>query len=79
LVSLLVSAIWLRGGVYEFVLNAQLIFYGLAGVRLLGGRAGLLSRVSSIPLTFVVLNAAAALAFCYAMTGRKVLWARQPK
>jgi hypothetical protein len=49
----------------------------LAGLRPVMARAGWLARVASIPLAFVVLNAAAVMAFFYTVTGRKLVWTRQ--
>ena len=76
LISLLVSAFWLRGGLYGSVLALQLVFYALAGLGLFRLRLGLLSRLSNISLAFTVLNTAACLAFIYFITGKKAVWAR---
>ena len=74
LLSLLVSTLWLREGLYGFVLVLQIVFYVLAGLGLFRLRLGLLSRLSNISLAFTVLNTAACLAFIYFITGRKVAW-----
>jgi len=77
LLMLFVSAFWIREGWYELALYGQLFFYVLAGLRPVTARLGWLARVSSIPLAFVVLNAAAVMAFFYSVTGRKLRWTRQ--
>jgi poly-beta-1,6-N-acetyl-D-glucosamine synthase len=76
LVGVLVSTAWLHTGLYEFVLGLQILLYALAGLTALHGKAGVLSRLSSICLAFILLNTAAALALVYFLTGRKAAWAR---
>ena len=77
LLMLFVSALWIRAGWYELALVGQIVFYMLAGLRPVMARAGWLARIASIPLAFVVLNAAAVMAFFYTVTGRKLVWTRQ--
>jgi len=76
LVGMLVSTIWLRNGIYEVALGVQLVFYTLAMLSAFRAEVGIVSRLSNISLAFVVLNAAAAIAFIYFITGRKAAWAR---
>ena len=76
LLSLLISTLWLREGVYGFVLALQLFFYALAALGIFRLQLGILSRLSRISLAFAVLNMAAGLAFVYFVTGRKVVWAQ---
>jgi cellulose synthase/poly-beta-1,6-N-acetylglucosamine synthase-like glycosyltransferase len=76
LVGLLVSTIWIRNDIYEFVLGLQLVFYALAAMRGFRGHVGILSRLSDISLAFIVLNTAAVVAFIYFIAGRKAAWAR---
>jgi biofilm PGA synthesis N-glycosyltransferase PgaC len=76
LVGLLLSTIWLRKGVYEIALGFQLAFYALAILSAFRAQVGVVSRLSNISLAFLVLNAAAAIAFIYFITGRKAAWAR---
>lgn len=76
LVGALVSSLWLRTGVYGVALALQAAFYLLAALTIWRPKLGHLSRLSKIALEFVVLNAAALVAFLYFITGRKVLWAR---
>jgi biofilm PGA synthesis N-glycosyltransferase PgaC len=77
LLTLFVSALWIRAGWYELALDGQILFYVLAGLRPFTARRGWLARISSIPLGFVVLNAAAVMAFFNTITGRKVVWTHQ--
>ncbi len=77
LMGLFFSAIWLRKGVYEFALGFQLFFYALAVLSMLRMKFGIVSRLSDILLAFLVLNAAAAVAFFYFFTGRKVAWGQK--
>lgn len=76
LVGALVSSLWLRTGVYGVGLALQAAFYLLAALTIWRPQLGRLSRLSKIAVEFVVLNAAALVAFLYFITGRKVLWAR---
>jgi cellulose synthase/poly-beta-1,6-N-acetylglucosamine synthase-like glycosyltransferase len=76
LVGVLISSTWLREGIYEFVLGLQLVLYALAALTALHAKVGVLSRLSNISLAFILLNAAAAVALIYFVTGRKVVWAR---
>jgi len=76
LVGVLVSTLWLRNGMYELTLVLQLTFYTLAALGLSRSKFGLVSRLSDISLAFLVLNAAAAVAFVYFITGRKAIWSR---
>jgi biofilm PGA synthesis N-glycosyltransferase PgaC len=76
LVGIFASTVWLRNGVYELMLVLQLAFYMLAVLGLFRAKFGIVSRLSDISLAFLVLNAAAAVAFVYFITGRKALWAR---
>jgi len=57
-------------------LGLQFVFYSLAALSIFRTRAGIVSRLSDISFAFVVLNAAAAVAFIYFIAGRKVVWAR---
>jgi poly-beta-1,6-N-acetyl-D-glucosamine synthase len=70
LLAMLVTSAFLTGPLYRFALALQLAFYGLAGL----GRLGLPSRIADTALTFVVLNAAAVVAFTNFVTGREATW-----
>jgi biofilm PGA synthesis N-glycosyltransferase PgaC len=76
LVGLLLSAVWLRRDIYELALVLQLVFYALATLSIFRAKIGIVSRLADIPLTFIVLNTAAAVAFIYFITGRKAVWAQ---
>jgi poly-beta-1,6-N-acetyl-D-glucosamine synthase len=76
LMGVLMSAFWLRHGVYELVLVLQIILYVLAVLAGLRTKIGFLSRVSRISLAFLMMNTAAALAFVYFISGKRGIWAR---
>jgi poly-beta-1,6-N-acetyl-D-glucosamine synthase len=79
LLCLLVSTMWLRQGIYEVALWAQLGFYALALLSAFRVQVGFVSRWSNISLAFVVLNTAAVIAFIYFITDRKAVWSGGPK
>ena len=74
LLSMLFSSAALHYGIYNFALILQLIFYALALCSFVRPTSGLFSRLSNVSAAFVVLNAAAATAFFYFLTGRKAEW-----
>ncbi len=76
LLGALVSTLCLRTDVFACALVFQLVFYGFAILTMLRPKIGILPWLSNISLAFVVLNAAAFVAFIYFITGRKVVWAR---
>lgn len=76
LLGLLISTFWIRQGMYEIFLVLQIALYALAALSVLHAKFGYLSRLSNISLAFITLNAAAAVAFIYFITGRKIIWAR---
>jgi len=71
MVVLLVSNLLLaeRGGFFLMALIAQGIFYSVAGAAALVSKAGLLSRIAEAARTFVVVNAAIALAWVKYLQG----------
>jgi cellulose synthase/poly-beta-1,6-N-acetylglucosamine synthase-like glycosyltransferase len=71
MVVLLVSNLLLaeRGGFFLMALIAQGIFYSVAGAAALASKAGLLSRIAEAARTFVVVNAAIALAWVKYLQG----------
>lgn len=69
-----VSSLWFQTGVYELVLGLQLIVYWFAVLNMLRPNIRILSRLSNISLAFVLLNAAALVAFIYVVTRKKILW-----
>jgi biofilm PGA synthesis N-glycosyltransferase PgaC len=74
LLAVFVSSLWLTYPLYRFALGVQLAFYGLAVLGLLGVKWGVVSRIADAALTFVVLNAAAVVAFTYFVIGRRAAW-----
>ncbi len=76
LVGILIATLWFRSGLYGLALILQAALYLLAALTIWRPKLGRISRVSNVALEFVVLNAAALVAFLYFITGRKVLWAR---
>jgi len=76
LMGVLLSTFWLRKEIYGLALVLQLVFYALAALSLFRARVGIVSRLSDISLTFIVLNAAAAVAFFNFVAGRRAVWAR---
>ena len=71
MIALLVSNLLLaeRGGFFLMALIAQGIFYSVAGAAALVSKAGLLSRIAEAARTFVVVNAAIALAWVKYLQG----------
>ena len=76
LVGTLVSTLWFRTGGYDVILVLQIAFYALAILTTFHPKIGLLARLSNIALAFVVLNAAALVAFIYFIAGTKPAWKR---
>jgi cellulose synthase/poly-beta-1,6-N-acetylglucosamine synthase-like glycosyltransferase len=76
LCAALVSSIFLRAPIYRLALVAQLTFYSLS----VGGpfrlRRNPLARAADVAFTFVMLNAAALVAFSNFVSGRKPAWGR---
>ncbi len=76
LVALLAASLFLPQPWYRTALVAQLAFYGLSLLAMVGVKIGPLSRVAEAARTFVVLNSAAFLAFVNFVTARKAVWVR---
>jgi len=76
LTAALVSSLILHSGVYKLALLLQLAFYMLAVPALLRQGRGILHRLGDISLAFLVLNAAALVAFLFFLTGKKEVWVR---
>jgi cellulose synthase/poly-beta-1,6-N-acetylglucosamine synthase-like glycosyltransferase len=76
LVGLLLSTFWLRKEIFGLALVLQLVFYTLAALSMFRAKVGIVSRLSDIPLAFIVLNAAAAVALFYFVIGKKAVWER---
>jgi poly-beta-1,6-N-acetyl-D-glucosamine synthase len=76
LMGLLLASLLLPQPFYRAALAAQLAFYALSLVAMVGVKVGPLSRVADAARTFVVLNFAALMAFVNFVTGRKAVWVR---
>jgi poly-beta-1,6-N-acetyl-D-glucosamine synthase len=75
LMGTLVGSAFLRQSWYGAALLAQLAFYGLSLLSMLH-IGGPLTRLTDGAYTFVMLNAAALVAFANFVTGRKAAWSR---
>jgi biofilm PGA synthesis N-glycosyltransferase PgaC len=71
-----ISSLSLRGAIYGPALVTQLAFYAFAVLTIFRPKLGRLSRVADAALAFLLLNAAAAVAFIYFVTGKKKVWIR---
>jgi poly-beta-1,6-N-acetyl-D-glucosamine synthase len=76
LAAVLVASFFLPQPVYRVALAAQLVLYALSVLAMWPVAIGPLRRVADAALTFVILNAAALVAFSNFITGRKVAWTR---
>ena len=74
LAAALVSSIFCHGVIYQFAMWAQLAFYALGALSLVELKMGALGRFTDPAATFLVLNAAASLAFLHFITGRRAVW-----
>ena len=72
----LVACLFLTAPIYRAALLLQLVFYALALLAILQPRHWALARMADAAFTFVVLNAAAMVAFGNFVTGRKPVWTR---
>ncbi|MDP9160327.1 MAG: glycosyltransferase family 2 protein, partial [Acidobacteriota bacterium] len=75
LLALLSSAL-LNGPIYRIAFVLQIVFYGFSLLATMQLKEGWLARLSDAAFTFVVLNAAAVVAFGNFLTGRKAAWTR---
>jgi biofilm PGA synthesis N-glycosyltransferase PgaC len=76
LAAALISSIFLTAPFYRAILACQVIFYGLGIVGMMPGRKGPFTRMADAAYTFVMLNAAAVIAFGNFVSGRKEVWIR---
>lgn len=76
LTAALLACLWLRQPLYRTALFLQLGFYALALFAILQHGRGLLSRAADAAFTFLLLNAAAMVAFGNFVSGRKPVWTR---
>ena len=77
LTAMLVASLWLHGVVYRVALLLELAFYGLGlwALARLPKPVGL-GRAADAVATFLLLNAAALVAFANFVAGRKTAWSR---
>ncbi len=76
LLALLVSSLFLRGAFYQVMFVLQCMFYSMGAAALLRPRLGVFRRLSEVPLAFMVLNTAAAVALVYFLKDEKEVWVR---
>lgn len=76
LAAALVSSAILSGTFFRVILLLQLAFYGLGMLATVQPGRGLLARGADAAFTFVLLNAAALVAFGKFVSGRKPVWTR---
>jgi poly-beta-1,6-N-acetyl-D-glucosamine synthase len=76
LAATLISTAFLPGPLYRAAFVGQIIFYGLGILGMFPGKKGPLTLMADAACTFVMLNAAALMAFGNFVTGRKELWIR---
>jgi len=74
LAGMLVSSAVMDDAAYRLAAAGQVAFYALGGIALARLRLGPLERIADVACTFVVLNAAALVAFTNFVTGRKAEW-----
>jgi poly-beta-1,6-N-acetyl-D-glucosamine synthase len=72
----LVACVFLPGTFYRVALILQLAFYGLAMYAMSRPQRGLLACAADAAFTFLLLNAAALVAFGKFISGRKPVWTR---
>jgi cellulose synthase/poly-beta-1,6-N-acetylglucosamine synthase-like glycosyltransferase len=76
LATALLATVFLTAPFYRVALGCQLIFYAFAILGFVPGKKGPFTRMTDAAFTFVMLNAAALMAFANFVTGRKEVWIR---
>lgn len=76
LIGILATSLVLSGAVYKLALAAQVVLYGLAALAFFRRGAGMVSRLATACLAFLVLNVAATVAFFWFVGGKKEVWVR---
>jgi cellulose synthase/poly-beta-1,6-N-acetylglucosamine synthase-like glycosyltransferase len=76
LIAVLLASLVIPGAFYRSALGLQLLFYGSAVWALLFPRKGPFGKVADAALSFILLNAAAVVAFSNFVARRNVVWAR---
>jgi cellulose synthase/poly-beta-1,6-N-acetylglucosamine synthase-like glycosyltransferase len=74
LIATLLSSLFLHATIYRIAMIAQFTFYALCLVAMTRSARGPVARVADAAFTFVVLNAAATVAFANFVMGRKAAW-----
>lgn len=75
LATVLLSSALVHGTFYLVALWGQVVFYAAALLAIAKVKLGAMARIADPASTFVVLNAAAVVAFTHFITGRKAEWA----
>lgn len=76
LATALLATAFLATPFYRLALGCQLVFYAFGILGFVPGKKGPFTRMSDAAFTFVMLNAAALMAFANFVTGRKEVWIR---
>jgi len=76
LATVLVSSVSIHELFYQVAMWTQIGFYGLSVLAPRDLKLGPVGRIADAACTFVVLNAAALVAFTNFVTGRKAVWIR---
>ena len=76
LLGILISSLFLTAPFYRLALAGEILLCLGATLSAFPVRFGVISRLGSACSAFLVLNAAAMLAFLYFVTGRRVVWTR---
>ncbi len=76
LCAALVASCFLPGPIYRIALAVQVAFYGLSVWAFVRPKHGPLAKIADAAFTFVLLNAAALVAFGNFVVGRKAAWIR---
>ena len=76
LIVLLCTSFSVSGGLYRSIFWLQILFYGLAMLTFVVRGESRLRRIAEGAFAFVTLNAAAAVAFCYFISGKREVWSR---
>jgi poly-beta-1,6-N-acetyl-D-glucosamine synthase len=70
-----ITSMFLKATIYRVAFDAQIAVCLLAALASLRPRLGIITRLGNVSLTFLVLNAAAAVALFYFVSGKKQVWA----
>ena len=76
MLSTLIASFVIKGGWYQSLFIIQAGFLMFAAVAVVRPRLGIFTKLAAIASSFLLLNAAAFLAFVYTVTGKKGVWTR---